>query len=81
MSKIPFFSVKLLQKIRKNPKVVHKTWSRATTIVPEMIGAVIGVHNGRMFIPVQVAEKMVGHKLGEFALTRKPRQKKGSKKK
>ncbi|MBI4525132.1 MAG: 30S ribosomal protein S19 [Deltaproteobacteria bacterium] len=51
-------------------KRVLKTWSRRSTIIPEMIGHTIGVHNGRKFIPVYVTENMVGHKLGEFAPTR-----------
>ena len=74
MKKIPFFSSKLLKKIRTNPEKVHKTWSRATTILPEMIGSVIGVHNGKQFIPVLISETMVGTKLGEYSLTRKSRQ-------
>lgn len=52
-------------------KAVIKTWSRACTITPEMIGLTIGVHNGKEHIPVYIQEAMVGHKLGEFALTRK----------
>ena len=51
-------------------KKLVKTWSRRSTIVPDMVGHTIAVHNGRKFIPVYVAENMVGHKLGEFALTR-----------
>ena len=54
----------------KNEKKVVKTWSRRSTIVPEMIGHTIAVHNGRKFIPVYVTEEMIGHKLGEFAPTR-----------
>ena len=73
MKKIPFFSAKLLKKIQQNPKIVHKTWSRATTILPEMIGCVIGVHTGKEFIPVLITENMIGKKLGEYALTRKSR--------
>src|SRR5229473_2580288 len=51
-------------------KKVIKTWSRRSTVVPDMVGHTIAVHNGRKFIPVYIAENMVGHKLGEFALTR-----------
>ena len=51
-------------------KRVIKTWSRRSTVIPEMVGHTIAVHNGRKFIPVYVTENMVGHKLGEFALTR-----------
>ncbi len=54
----------------RNEKKVHKTWSRRSTITPEMVGHTIAVHNGKKFIPVYVTENMVGHKLGEFAPTR-----------
>jgi small subunit ribosomal protein S19 len=54
----------------RNEKKVVKTWSRRSTILPEMIGHTIAVHNGKKFIPVYVTEQMVGHKLGEFAPTR-----------
>jgi small subunit ribosomal protein S19 len=54
-----------------NKKEVVKTWSRRSTIFPEFVGHTIAVHNGKEFIPVYVTEDMVGHKLGEFALTRK----------
>jgi len=54
----------------RNEKKVVKTWSRRSTIVPEMIGHTIAVHNGRKFIPVYITEQMIGHKLGEFAPTR-----------
>ena len=54
----------------RNEKKVVKTWSRRSTIVPEMIGHTIAVHNGKKFIPVYVTEQMIGHKLGEFAPTR-----------
>jgi len=53
-----------------NEKKVVRTWSRRSTILPEFVGHTIGVHNGRMFIPVYVTENMVGHKLGEFSPTR-----------
>ncbi len=74
LKKGPFVSVKLLQKIEKlnaeNKKVVIRTWSRASTIFPQMVGHTIGVHDGRRHVPVYVTENMVGHKLGEFAPTR-----------
>jgi small subunit ribosomal protein S19 len=54
----------------RNEKKVVKTWSRRSTIIPEMIGHTLAVHNGRKFIPVYITEQMVGHKLGEFAPTR-----------
>ena len=69
-----FTDPKLLKKISKlktNDKTVIKTWSRASVITPEMIGFTIGVHNGRQHTPVTVVENMVGHRLGEFAPTRK----------
>jgi len=55
---------------RKNERKVIKTWSRRSTITPEMVGHTMAVHNGRKFIPVYITENMVGHKLGEFAMTR-----------
>src|SRR3989442_7121438 len=54
----------------KNERKVHKTWSRRSTVFPDMVGHTIAVHNGKKFIPVYVTENMVGHKLGEFAPTR-----------
>jgi small subunit ribosomal protein S19 len=54
----------------KNERKVHKTWSRRSTVIPDMVGHTIAVHNGKKFIPVYVTENMVGHKLGEFAPTR-----------
>jgi small subunit ribosomal protein S19 len=70
----PFVDEHLLKKIwtlnEANEKRVVKTWSRRSTIVPEMVGHTIAVHNGRKFIPVYLTENMVGHKLGEFAATR-----------
>jgi small subunit ribosomal protein S19 len=65
---------KLLKKVsllKAGDKTVIKTWARASTITPEMVGFTFGVHNGRIHIPVFVTEDMVGHKLGEFSLTRK----------
>ncbi len=74
VKKGPFIHVKLLKKvhkmIEKNSKVIIKTWSRASTILPDMIGFTFAVHDGRKHIPVYVTEEMVGHKLGEFAPTR-----------
>lgn len=74
IKKGPFVDEHLLKKIQalneKNEKKVIKTWSRRSTIIPEMIGHTIQVHNGKKFIPVYITENMVGHKLGEFALTR-----------
>ena len=64
----------LIEKIdalnRRNEKKVFRTWSRRSTVVPEMIGHTIAVHNGKKFIPVYITENMVGHKLGEFSPTR-----------
>ena len=54
----------------RNEKKIHKTWSRRSTVTPEMVGHTIAVHNGKKFIPVYVTENMVGHKFGEFAPTR-----------
>ena len=74
LKKGPFVDVPLLEKIevmnRANDKKVVKTWSRRSTVIPEMVGHTIAVHNGRKFIPVYITENMVGHKLGEFAPTR-----------
>ncbi len=74
LKKGPFVADHLLSKIEKlnakGEKQVIKTWSRASTILPQMIGHTIAVHNGRQHVPVYVTEQMVGHKLGEFALTR-----------
>ncbi len=69
-----YINEKLLKKIRllkAGDKTVIKTWSRSSTISPEMIGFTIGVHNGKVHIPVFITEDMVGHKLGEFSPTRK----------
>ena len=70
----PYCDPKLLKKIetlnRSGEKVVIKTWSRASTVLPEMIGHTIGVHDGRRHVPIFITENMVGHKLGEFAMTR-----------
>ena len=74
IKKGPFLDDHLAKAIARmnqaNEKRVHKTWSRRSTIIPEMVGHTIAVHNGKKFIPVYVQENMVGHKLGEFAPTR-----------
>lgn len=71
----PFIELKLLRKVEvmndSGKKRVLKTWSRRSTIVPAMIGHTIAIHNGKTHIPVYISENMVGHKLGEFAPTRK----------
>ena len=70
----PFIDAHLLKKVEvaveKNDRKPIKTWSRRSTIFPEMVGLTIAVHNGRQHVPVLINEEMVGHKLGEFALTR-----------
>jgi len=74
LKKGPYVDEKLLKKISKlkpGDKTIIKTWSRACTIVPEMVGFTIGVHNGKVHVPVFITEEMVGHKLGEFSLTKK----------
>src|SRR5271169_5344926 len=74
LKKGPFIDDHLREKVEgmnaRNEKKVLKTWSRRSTILPEMVGHTIAVHNGRKFIPVYITEQMVGHKLGEFAPTR-----------
>ena len=74
VKKGPFIDGHLLKKVETakaaNDKKVIKTWSRRSTVIPDMVGLTFAVHNGRKFIPVYVTENMVGHKLGEFALTR-----------
>ena len=74
IKKGPFIDDHLLKKVEamndSRQKQVIRTWSRRSTVAPEMVGHTIGVHNGRKFIPVFVSENMVGHKLGEFAPTR-----------
>jgi small subunit ribosomal protein S19 len=74
LKKGPFVDTSLLEKVesmnRSNEKKVVKTWSRRSTVIPEMVGHTMAVHNGKKFIPVYVTENMVGHKLGEFAPTR-----------
>jgi len=70
----PYCDAKLFKKIealnRSGEKVVIKTWSRASTVLPQMLGHTIGVHDGRRHVPIFITENMVGHKLGEFASTR-----------
>jgi small subunit ribosomal protein S19 len=75
VKKGPFVEEKLLKRIQamgsqKEKRQVIKTWSRRSTVTPEMVGLTIAVHNGKKFIPVFVTENMVGHKLGEFSPTR-----------
>ena len=70
----PYIDERLLKKVSKvkrGEKTIIKTWARRATITPEMVGFTFGVHNGKDFITVTVKEEMVGHRLGEFALTRK----------
>ena len=75
LKKGPFVDDSLFKKVvalnKENKKTVIKTWSRRSTIFPEFVGHTIAVHNGKDFIPVYITEEMVGHKLGEVALTRK----------
>ena len=70
----PAIDAKLLKKVdalnRSGQKAVIKTWARSSTILPQMVGLTIGVHDGRRHVPIFITENMVGHKLGEFALTR-----------
>ena len=77
LKKGPFVDDHLLKKVDtandKNSKAVIKTWSRRSTIIPDMLGHTIAVHDGRKHVPVFVTESMVGHKLGEFAPTRRRR--------
>jgi small subunit ribosomal protein S19 len=80
----PFTDDHLLKKVQQlndsRDRKVVKTWSRRSTIIPEMVGHTIAVHNGQKFVPVFISENMVGHKLGEFALTRTFRGHSGTKK-
>jgi small subunit ribosomal protein S19 len=75
LAKGPYVDPKLMEKVLaaqsiKEKRQVIKTWSRRSTIIPEMVGLTFGVHNGRKFIPVFITEQMVGHRLGEFSPTR-----------
>ena len=84
LKKGPYVHHKLMEKVHKakqsNKKQVIKTWSRASMIIPDMVGETIAVHNGKTFVPVFVTENMVGHKLGEFSPTRNFRGHAGNKK-
>ena len=70
----PYCDEKLMEKVKKvnrsGEKTVIKTWARASTVMPEMIGLTIAIHDGRRHVPIFITENMVGHKLGEFAMTR-----------
>jgi small subunit ribosomal protein S19 len=84
LKKGPFVDFKLAKKVaalESNDRTIIKTWARASTISPEMVGRTIAVHNGRIHVPVLVSENMVGHKLGEFSPTRKFRKHGGKDKK
>ena len=74
IKKGPFVDTHLMEKVlemnRRGDKRVIRTWSRRSTVVPEMVGHTIAVHDGRKHVPIFISESMVGHKLGEFALTR-----------
>ena len=74
LKKGPYISPKLLRKVERlndeKKKVVIRTWSRASSIFPQMVGHTIAVHDGRRHVPIYITENMVGHKLGEFAPTR-----------
>jgi len=77
LKKGPFVDFKLTKKVNalsSDDRTVIKTWARASTISPEMVGRTIAVHNGKLHIPVLITENMVGHKLGEFSPTRKFRK-------
>ena len=80
----PAVNEKLMKKvdavIRSGKKAVIKTWARSSTILPQMVGLTIGVHDGRRHVPIYITENMVGHKLGEFALTRTFRAHSGDRK-
>lgn len=86
LKKGPYVFHKLLTKVEKakeensKKKVIIKTWSRSSMIIPDMVGLTIAVHNGKTFVPILVSENMVGHKLGEFAPTRTFRGHGGKKK-
>ena len=84
LKKQPFVAPELMKRIQamneSGKKEVLKTWSRASTIYPEMVGHTIAVHDGRKHVPVYISEEMIGHKLGEFALTRTIKGHSGDKK-
>lgn len=84
LKKGPFVDFKLARKVAAltpNDRTIIKTWARASTISPDMVGRTIAVHNGKVHVPVLVTENMVGHKLGEFSPTRKFRRHGGKEKK
>lgn len=84
LKKGPFVDFKLAKKIAAlgpDDRTIIKTWARASTISPEMVGRTVAVHNGKMHVPVLLSENMVGHKLGEFSPTRKFRKHGGKDKK
>ena len=82
LKKGPFIDAKLAKKISvlsKDDRTIVKTWARASSVSPDMVGHTIAIHNGKVHVPVFVSENMVGHKLGEFAPTRKFRKHGGKK--
>ncbi len=83
INKGPFVDHHLMAKVRRMPganKQIIETWSRRSTIVPDMVGITIAVHNGKQFLPILITENLVGHKLGEFAPTRTFKQHSGDRK-
>ncbi|MCD4782402.1 MAG: 30S ribosomal protein S19 [Candidatus Eremiobacteraeota bacterium] len=84
IKKGPYIDKDLLKKVKalnyRNEKKVVKTWARSSTIVPEMVGHTLAIHNGHRHVPIYISEQMVGHKLGEFAMTRYFRGHAGSEK-
>jgi small subunit ribosomal protein S19 len=87
LKKGPYCSPSLLDKVQKEKakagargKIVVRTWSRSSTVLPDFLGVTLMIHNGKIFVPVVVNENMVGHKLGEFAMTRTFRSHAGDKK-
>jgi len=84
LKKGPYVDFKLARKVAAldaNDRTIIKTWARSSTITPDMVGRTLAVHNGRVHVPVLITENMVGHKLGEFAPTRKFRKHGGKDKK
>lgn len=85
LKKGPFIDASLQKKVERasaaGDKKVMRTWSRRSTIIPDMVGLTLAIHNGRAFVPVFITENMVGHHLGEFAPTRTFRQHSGDRKK
>lgn len=84
LKKGPYVDFKLAKKIaalEQNDRTIIKTWARASTISPDMVGRTIAIHNGKVHVPVLITENMVGHKLGEFSPTRKFRKHGGKDKK